>query len=254
MDLFSLKGRTALVTGAARGLGLEIAKALAGAGAHVLVNGRDGDALTAAVEEVRAAGGTADPIVFDVTDDAGVTEALSASTVDILVNNVGRRDRRAVEELTPADMAALLDTDVISAYRLSRIVALRLVERGAPGRIVNISSVLGQLGKAFDPAYGTAKSALDGMTRALAAEFGRHAITVNAVAPGTMATHLNTALSEDPGWVSYLRKRVALGRWGRPEEVAGAVVFLASDAASYVTGHTLNVDGGMVTTFHAEEP
>jgi gluconate 5-dehydrogenase len=256
---FSLAGRTALVTGAVRGLGLEIARGLAAAGAHVLVNGRDPATVTATVEGLCAEGLSADPLAFDVTDRGATDRALTSMNerglaIDVLVNNVGQRDRRGLDELTPQDLARLLDTDLVSAFAVSQLVARALVARGAPGRIINVSSVLGQLGRARDAAYSTAKAGLDGMSRAMAAELGRHAITVNAVAPGTFATETNAFLADDPHWRNWLRRRTALGRWGHPEEIAGVVVFLASDAASYVTGQTIAVDGGITTTFLADEP
>lgn len=132
---------------------------------------------------------------------------------------------------------------------MSRGIARHMVDRGIAGRIINVTSVIARLGKRGDVGYVAAKAGLEGLTRAMAADLGPHGITVNAISPGCIATEANAGLVDDPGWSDWLSTRTILGRWGRPEELVGAAVFLASDAASYITGHTIDVDGGLVNRF-----
>ncbi|MFZ5522406.1 MAG: SDR family oxidoreductase [Pseudomonadota bacterium] len=253
-ELFNLSGRHALVTGSARGLGWAIAEGLAQAGATVWLNGRDAAALAVAADRLRVAqpGAGVHTLAFDITDAAALAQALdrivAAGGLHILVNNVGQRDRRPLDAFSLDDVRRLLDVNVVAAFELARQAARRMAQPGA-GRIVNITSIAGPISRAGDAVYTTAKGALDAMTRALAAELGPRGITVNAVAPGYFATEANADMVADGGVADWLARRTSLGRWGDPREIAGAVVFLASEAASYVTGQTLAVDGGYLAHF-----
>ena len=243
----TLAGRVALVTGASRGLGFEIARRLAAGGATVWLNGRDRDALEAAADKI---GGRAHTLAFDIGDDAATGaafEVLAESGLDILVNNVGQRDRRPLTELGRGDMAAMLATNLVAPFDLARR-AVPLMQARGYGRIVNITSIAADIARG-DVLYTASKGGLAALTRALAAELGGTGITVNAVAPGYFATEANEAMTDDPDIARHLARRTSLGRWGEPHEIAGAVAFLASDEASYITGHTLAVDGGYLTHF-----
>ncbi|MCE7999545.1 MAG: SDR family oxidoreductase [Rhodobiaceae bacterium] len=247
-SVFSLSGKRALVTGATQGLGFEIAKALAEAGAQVLLNGRDAARAEAAAATLTSAGDVR-ALAFDVADEVAVATAfdvLREDGLDILVNNVGLRDRRALEEHSLDDVRTMLNVNLVAPFDLSRRAAALM---GAGGRIINITSIAGPLSNKGDTPYTIAKGGLESLTRALAAELGERQITVNAIAPGFFATERNEELTSDPSIDDWLQQRTSLGRWAKPDEIGGAAVFLASDAASYVTGHVLLVDGGYAAHF-----
>ncbi|HBQ54669.1 MAG TPA: gluconate 5-dehydrogenase [Erythrobacter sp.] len=243
----SLAGRIALVTGASRGLGFEIARRMAEQGARVWLNGRGASAVEAAAERI---GPNARALPFDIGDDQASAAAfarLAEDGLDILVNNVGQRDRRPLEQLRRADMAAMLSTNLVAPFDLARRAA-PLMQAREYGRIINITSIAADIARG-DVLYTASKGGLAALTRALAAELGATGITVNAVAPGYFATEANGEMTADPEIARHLARRTSLGRWGEPSEIAGAVAFLAAPEASYITGHTLAVDGGYLTHF-----
>ena len=249
--IFSLAGRVALVTGASRGLGRAMALALAGCGAHVVVNGRDAQGIAATHAAILAAGGAATAMAFDTTDIPAADAAIDRieaelGHLDIVVNNAGYGNGRPGSETSNAEWDEIINVDLNACFRLAKRAAVGMTRRGW-GRIINISSINAHIAREANASYCAAKAGLEGMTRALAVEWGPRGITVNAIAPGYMMTpdNMDTPLRADPVQRERFAQRTALHRWGQGDELDGAVVYLASNAAAYCTGHVLIVDGGM---------
>jgi 2-deoxy-D-gluconate 3-dehydrogenase len=248
MRMFSLEGRRALVTGASRGLGQAMAVALAEAGADVVCasTSRGGTDETAA--RIRAAGRQAWQVEADHADRASVLAMADeaerlAGQVDVLVNNAGTIRRHPAAEFPLAEWDDVIRTNLDSVFVLSQRFGRGMTERGA-GKIINVASLLSFQGGITVPAYTASKHAVAGLTKALANEWARHGVQVNAIAPGYFSTDNTQRLRDDPDRSRDIGARIPAGRWGAPEDLAGAVVFLASPASDYVNGHVLVVDGG----------
>jgi len=245
--MFTLKGKVALVTGTSRGLGAAMARALAASGADVAVHDRE--APCAAEASLRALGVRTVCLAADLSDRAAadrlVADTLEAmGRIDILVNNAGIIRRQPAATHSDEDWDAVIEVNLTNVFRLSRAVGSHMIARGGGGKIVNIASLLSFQGGITVPGYAAAKGGVAQLTKAFANEWAPHGIQVNAIAPGYMATDNTTALRADAGRSEQILQRIPAGRWGAPEDLAGPVVFLASAASNYVTGHVLVVDGG----------
>jgi gluconate 5-dehydrogenase len=245
--MFDLTGKIALVTGASRGLGWGMAQALAQAGARVVLNARDAHALNARVTELGAQGLEGEAATFDVTDRAAGERCIKDiaarhGRLDILVANAGINHRRPITEFEAADFDRVVDTNFSSVWALCKEAA-RIMIPQKRGRIVMTGSVSAFTARPTVSAYVASKGAVHALARALAVELAPHNITVNAIAPGYFATEMNTPLIENKEFNAWVCKRTPAGRWGKVEEIGPAAVFLASDEASFVSGHVLTVDG-----------
>lgn len=254
LELFSLKGKVALVTGASRGLGRPIAKGLAAAGAHVVLVARDRAKLDAVKSEIEQAGGKATVLPLDLADEEAIRSGVrkvgaDLGRLDICVNNAGIINWQPLLDSDVEDFDKIMDTNVRATFVMAQECAALMRAGGEGGRIINTGSVLGPLGRAKLHAYCGSKSAIIGLTRALAAELGKENINVNCVCPGYFLTEINASLQSRPGYVDAINGVTPMERWGDPEEMVGTIVYLASKASSYVTGQVIMVDGGVSSSF-----
>jgi gluconate 5-dehydrogenase len=252
LKLFDLTGRTALITGASKGIGYALAQALGAAGARVVLNARTAAALNEARDALRKTGLQADAMAFDVTEaaavDAGVARIeAEVGAIDILVNNAGMQHRSPFAEFPTDAWHKITTTNIDSVFLVGRAVAQRMIPRGR-GKIINVCSVQSELGRPGIAPYAATKGAVKMLTKGMAIDLGKHGIQVNGLGPGYFKTELNQALVADPAFSAWLTGRTPAGRWGNVEELGGAAVFLASDASSFVSGHILYVDGGITAS------
>lgn len=248
LGAFCLTGRRALITGASRGIGLALARGLAAAGAAVVLNGRDADRLAAAARDLPGAA----LLPFDVTDHHAARAAVDGfeathGPIDILVNNAGIQHRAPLEDFPAEAFERLLQTNVASLFHVGQACARHMIWRRR-GKIVNIASVQTALARQGIAPYAATKGAVGNLTKGMAADWARHGLCCNALAPGYIRTDLNRALQDDPAFCGWLERRTPAGRWGAVEDLVGACVFLASAASDFVNGQVLYVDGGLTAT------
>lgn len=251
-DIFAISGRRVLITGGSRGIGFALARGMGTAGARVVINGRDEDRLDTAAAELRAAGIDVVTAAFDVTDPDAVTAAvdgieLDQGPIDALVNNAGLQHRQPLDVFPDEAWRRILDTNLSSAFYAARAVARHMIPRRS-GSIINICSVQSELGRPSIAPYAATKGALKMLTKGMAIDWGQHGIRANGIGPGYFRTDLNAALVANADFSAWLVNRTPLKRWGEVEELVGAAIFLASDAASFVTGQILYVDGGVTSS------
>lgn len=250
--LFDLTGRVALVTGSSRGIGLALARALAGAGARIVLNGRDPTTLAATARTLAAEGLATTQACFDVTDEAAVIAAVAAverevGPIDILFNNSGVTIRVPLEDVETSEWERLLATNLTGAFKVGRAVARHMIPRRR-GKIVNIASVLAEAARFSAGPYVATKGGLKNLTKAMAIDWARHNIQVNAIGPGYFESELTAPLMSDETFDRWLKSRVPMGRWGDVRELGGTAIFLASVASDFMTGQTLYVDGGLTAS------
>ncbi|WP_428664306.1 gluconate 5-dehydrogenase [Runella sp.] len=254
LSLFSLSGKRVLVTGGTQGIGYAIANGLGKAGATVLVNARNQEKLNQCITALRSEGIDAGGALFDVTNAESVKEAIThiettIGPIDILVNNAGIIRRAPAEELPEADWNEVILTNLTAPFMVSKYVGQHMIKRKS-GKIINICSLMSELGRDTVSAYAAAKGGIKMLTRNLATEWAHHNIQINGIGPGYIATPINTSYREEGNPLNdYIISRTPAGRWGSPEDLVGAAVFLASEASDFVNGQIIYVDGGLLTSF-----
>jgi gluconate 5-dehydrogenase len=252
LNSFQLNGKLALITGSSAGIGFALARALGEAGAHVVINGRNAQKVSAAAQTLRDEGLTVSESVFDVTDAKSVAAAVNAiesntGAIDILVNNAGMQIRNPLHQFDDEDWHTLMRTNLDSVYFVGKTVAQKMIPRGQ-GKIINICSVQSELGRPGIAPYTASKGAVKMLTKGMAIDWGQFGVQVNGLGPGYFKTELNQKLVDDPQFSAWLVGRTPSRRWGDVDDLGGAAVFLASDASRFVNGHILYVDGGVTAT------
>lgn len=249
--LFNLTGKTALVTGSSDGLGLGMARGLAGAGATIVLNGRNESKLAQAAKSFEAAGHRAFQRAFDVADEVAVRAAFAhfdgqGIAIDILVNNAGNQLRKPMLDLKTDEWRGVVETHLTGAFQVGREAARRMVARGRGGKIVNIGSLASAVARRTIAPYTAAKGGIKMLTQSMAAEWAEHGIQANAIGPGYIASEMTKPLMNDAKFDAWVKGRTPSGRWGTPDDLIGVIVFLASPASDYVNGQIIYVDGGLL--------
>ena len=251
-SLFDLSGRTALITGSSRGIGFALAQGLAQAGARVIINSRQAAAVEAAAAQLKDQGLSVEAAPFDVADEASVEAAFVrldqlGIAVDILINNAGIQHRQPMLEVALADWHRVIETNLTAAFLVGRAAARRMVNRGQGGKIINIGSLTSEAARATVAPYTVAKGGIKMLSRAMAAEWAQFNIQANSIGPGYIVTDMNEALVNNPSFDAWVKSSNPAQRWGRPEELVGTAIYLASAASNYVNGQIIYVDGGWLS-------
>lgn len=251
-SLFDLAGHTALITGSSRGIGFALAQGLAEAGAKVILNSRQPDVVDAAVSRLTALGLEAEGAAFDVADEAAVEAAFAgfdqrAIAIDILINNAGIQHRQPMVDLALADWHRVINTNLTAAFVVGRAAARRMIARQSGGKIINIGSLTSEAARATVAPYTVAKGGIKMLSRAMAAEWAQFNIQANSIGPGYILTDMNEALVNNPTFDAWVKSSNPAQRWGRPDELVGTAIYLASNASSYVNGQIIYVDGGWLS-------